>query len=170
MRVHRSVKLALIAGLALGVVATPRPAAADNEPVIVVPGRAGVPVMMNGVDVSGAVIEGEWGLNRPGVVAPTVIMPYWRVWAPSDEQDVGPYFPTTGHRPRYGRHEIIPPANRRKPRPAERYFREWHSESEPSPATSPAPFFNPPPVIVAPRLVRPRPAPPRPHPVPPHTP
>ncbi len=170
MRVHRSVKLAVIAGLALGALAAPRPAAADNEPVIVVPGRAGVPVMMYGVDVSGAVIEGEWGLNRPGVVAPTVILPYWRVWAPYDDQGgVGPYFPRTGQKPHYGRLEVVPPPNRRKPRPAQPFFREWHSESEPSPATSPVPF-NPPPIIVAPRLAHPRPAPAPPHPAPPHTP
>jgi hypothetical protein len=33
----------------------------DIGPVIVVPGRPGVPIMVNGQDVSGAVIEGDWG-------------------------------------------------------------------------------------------------------------
>jgi hypothetical protein len=152
MRVHCNLKPAVVAVLALGAAAAPRPAAADNEAVLVVPGRPGVPVMMNGRDVSGAVIEGEWGLNRPGVVAPTIIMPYqMRYWAPNDDDgDAAPYFPRTGHRPRVGRHEVIPPRDRRMPRPAERYYREWHSESDPSPATSPTPFA-PPPVIVAPR-------------------
>ena len=37
----------------------------DIGPVIVVPGRRGVPVMVNGQDVSGAVIEGDWGLGQP---------------------------------------------------------------------------------------------------------
>jgi hypothetical protein len=139
MRVHRNVKLAFIAVLALGAAAAARPAAADNEPVLVVPGRAGVPVMINGRDVSGAVIEGEWGLNRPGVVAPTIIMPYWmHYWAPNDDGDAAPYYPRTGHKPRVGRHEVVlPPHHRRKPRPAERYYREWHSNSDPGPATVP---------------------------------
>ena len=71
MAAHRNLTFVLLAGgLALAALAAPAPALADNEPVIVIPGRAGVPVMMYGVDVSGAVIEGEWGLNRPGVVAP----------------------------------------------------------------------------------------------------
>jgi hypothetical protein len=152
MRVHRHLKLAVIASLALGAAAAVQPAAADNEPVLVIPGRPGVPVMMYGRDVSGAVIEGEWGLNRPGVVAPTVFMPYQMLyWAPNVDIDAAPYFPRTGHRPRVGRHEVVLPAqHRRQPRPAEPYYREWHSESDPSPATSPTPLVTPP-VIVAPR-------------------
>ena len=78
--------------------------------------------MMYGVDVSGAVIEGEWGLNRPGVVAPTVILPYMP--APVYPAP-GAYFPATGHKPRVGRLEVIPPANRRLPPPAEPYYRLW---------------------------------------------
>ena len=42
------------------------PAFADSGPVIVVPGRPGVPVMINGVDVTGAVVYGDWGLAHPG--------------------------------------------------------------------------------------------------------
>src|SRR5215475_6115364 len=107
MVAHRNRKSALLAGgLVLAALAGSAPALADNEPVIVIPGRAGVPVMMYGVDVSGAVIEGEWGLNRPGVVSPTVIMRYWGhdIYAPSSA-----YFPTTGQRPRVGRLEVNPP-------------------------------------------------------------
>jgi hypothetical protein len=164
MRVHRNLKLALVAGLALGAVGLP--ALADNEPVIVVPGRAGVPVMMYGVDVSGAVIEGEWGLNRPGVVAPTVIMPYWAPYP--EEGAAAPYYPRTGRKPPYGRLEILP--QHRRGSVAQPFFREWHSESQPTPATMEAPLG--PPVIVGPRLARPRHAPtrPLPHPAPPHTP
>jgi hypothetical protein len=163
MRVHLSRKLAFVVGLALGALATVRLAMADNEPVLVIPGRPGVPVMINGVDASGAVVEGEWGLNRPGVVVPTVILPHWGPYWVPDDVNVAPYFPRTGHKPRYGRLEIIPP-HRHKPRRAEPYFRQWHSESDPSPATAPAPFA-PPPVIVAPRIAHPRHAP-----RPPHTP
>ena len=172
MRVHRKIPFVLIVGL---MAAAPHGARADNEPVIVVPGRAGVPVMMYGVDVSGAVIEGEWGLNRPGVVAPTVIMPYW---PPPYEAIYGPakpYFPMTGHKPRVGRLEIIPPANRRLPRPAQRYHREWWSESDTAPATATPPVA--PHIVVEPRVTSTRHAPirtpspaPLPRPAPPHTP
>src|ERR1043166_181830 len=40
-------------------------ALADSGPAIVVPGRPGVPVIVNGIDVSGAVVYGDWGLARP---------------------------------------------------------------------------------------------------------
>ena len=42
------------------------PARADNGPVIVIPSRPGVPVVINGRDASYAVVEGDWGLSRPG--------------------------------------------------------------------------------------------------------
>ena len=170
MRVHRKIQLALVSGLTAAALIAPPPAAADNEPVIVVPGRPGVPVMINGVDVSGAVLEGEWGLNRPGVVVPTVIMPYW---PPNYFGSAGHYFPATGHRPPYGRLEVNPPPNRRLPPPAQPFFRAWGIESAPSPATEPVPV-NPPLIVVAPRMARPHapPAPPLPppRPVPPRTP
>jgi len=44
------------------------PALAQRAPVIVVPGRPDVPVLMYGVDVSWSVIEGEFGLDRPNEV------------------------------------------------------------------------------------------------------
>src|ERR1700730_13192743 len=52
-------------------------AGADTEPVIAVPGRPGVPIIINGQDVSGAVIEGEWGLAR-GHAGITIIRPIYR--------------------------------------------------------------------------------------------
>ena len=43
------------------------PARAEGEgPVIVIPSRPGVPVVINGRDASYAVVEGDWGLSRPG--------------------------------------------------------------------------------------------------------
>src|SRR5260221_5280039 len=39
---------------------------------IVIPGRAGVPVIINGIDASYAVVEGDWGLERRVHVQPTV--------------------------------------------------------------------------------------------------
>ena len=163
MRPRRITKSATLAiGLALAAAA---PAAADNEPVIVIPGRAGVPVMMYGVDISGAVVEGEWGLNRPGVVAPTVIMRYW----PHElYQTPSAYFPVTGQRPRVGRHEVIPPPNRRLPPPAEPYYREWGTQSAPGPVTQEVPY-DPPAIVVAPRIGHVRPHRPLMH-MPPHTP
>src|SRR5262249_6354667 len=141
MAAPRNITSRLLAGaLALAALAAAAPAAADNEPVIVVPGRARVPVMMYGVDVTGAVIEGEWGLNRPGVVAPTVIMRYWGhdVYATPSA-----YYPTTGQQPRVGRLEVIPP-HRRLPKTAQPYFRSWESQSDPYPVTIPAPYDTPP--------------------------
>ena len=161
MRPRCTPKSTLLAvGLALAAAA---PAAADNEPVIVIPGRAGVPVMMYGVDVSGAVIEGEWGLNRPGVVAPTVIMRYW---GHDVYETPSAYYPTTGQRPRVGRLEVIPPPNRRKPKQAEPYYRSWGTQSDPYPATIPTPYDSMP-IYVEPQISRRRPhRAPAPHPMP----
>jgi len=161
MRAAHEISLAMLAGML--VVAAVAPARAQNEPVIVVPGRPGVPVMMYGVDVSGAVIEGEFGLNRPGQVAPTVIMPFV---SPGVVAPPGAYFPSTGQQPAYGRLEIVPPG-RRGPQTGAPYFRVWGSESNPTPATSP--LDNPPMVIVTPPARperRPKP-PPAPVPAPP---
>ncbi len=160
MAPHRNFTSTLLAaGLALAWLAMAAPALAEDEPVVVVPGRAGVPVMMYGVDVSGAVIEGEWGLNRPGVVAPTVIMRYW---GHDLYETPSAYFPTTGQQPRVGRLEVIPPHNRRLPKPAQPYYRSWESHSDPYPVTIPAPYASPP-ILVTPQISRRRLVP---HPLP----
>lgn len=165
MSIQHEIRLAMLAGM-LVVAAEVAPARAQNEPVIVVPGRPGVPVMMYGVDVSGAVIEGEFGLNRPGQVAPTVIMPYV---SPGVAAAPGAYFPSSGQQPAYGRLEVIPP-NRRGPQTGAPYFRVWGTESRPTPATSP--LDNPPMVVVTPPAAerRPKAAPPPPAVPPPNTP
>ena len=49
------------------------PAFAQRAPEIVIPGKAGVPVYINGIDASWGVVEGDFGLDRPGMVTPTVI-------------------------------------------------------------------------------------------------
>jgi hypothetical protein len=120
-------------------------ALADHAPVIVMPGRADVPVIIDGRIVPpGSVVEGDWGRYRPGAVAPTVIPPFDPVlyWVPP----TGAYFPATGRAPAYGRREI---EFRRMPRPAESYYRSWTSESQPGPVTI-LPPYAPPPVVVAP--------------------
>jgi hypothetical protein len=144
----RRVVLALslsIAACAAGIA----PGHADHGPVLVVPSRAGQPVMINGRDASYAVIEGDWGLNRPGAGPFTVIYPPPRILAPSDYG----YYPHTGKRPRAGRLEIEPPANRVLPRPAQSFHRVWSVGPEAEPVAEPLPY-DPPPVIMAPDYER----------------
>jgi hypothetical protein len=127
--------------------------AADSGPVIVVPGRPGVPVIINGVDVTGAVIEGDFGLYRPHMVDPRIIAaPAWiagRTYPGGSIQ--GSYYPTFGHEPGYGRHEIEPPADRNLPPPAKSFHRSWTSQSEPLSADVEPPALSPP-LIVSPQI------------------
>ena len=60
----------VLAGVAAFAIA---PARADSGPVIVIPSRPGVPIVINGRDASYAVVEGDWGLSRPGAGVVTVI-------------------------------------------------------------------------------------------------
>lgn len=135
------------AGLLVALTASP--ALAQRGPVIVVPGRPDVPVLMDGVDVSWAVIEGDVGLARPtGVLTPTVIYrlqpvalaPYW-----AGALNRGPrFFPTTGKTPGYGRLEVEPAPDRPLPQPAQTYKRSWSSQSAPGPVTDYPPYAMPP--------------------------
>lgn len=47
----------------------------ETGPVIVIPSRPGIPVIINGRDASWGIVEGDWGLARPGNIDPTVIYP-----------------------------------------------------------------------------------------------
>jgi hypothetical protein len=128
------------------VISSALPALAQYEPVIVIPGKPGVPVILNGVDASWAVVEGDWGLARPHP-APSAI--YGSLLLPlQPPRDT--YFPSTGRSPGYGRYEVDPGANR-PPQPAQSYHRNWSSASDPGPVTEYAPF-DVPPVIVAPNV------------------
>ena len=134
------------AGLALAfLIGTTLTALADSGPVIVIPGRLGVPVIINGVDASWAVVEGDWGLAKGVHVQPTVYG--GRVLEP--EPPVGHYYPSAGHMPGYGRLEIQPPANRKLPQPAQSYHHSWSVQSAQQPAQNDVPY-DPPAVIVAP--------------------
>jgi hypothetical protein len=117
--------------------------AADSGPVIVLPGRHGLPVIINGVDVTGAVLEGDWGLYSPHMVGPTVVIPDpWRSYRGTSYRGgyvQGGYYPAFGHEPGYGRHEIEPPPDRRLPPPAPSFHRSWSSHSDPLPASSEPP-------------------------------
>ena len=119
---------------------------------IVIPGRPGVPIIINGIDASYAVVEGQWGLGKREQVQPTIYGGRYIDPVPN----VGHYYPSAGAMPGYGRLEIEPSPNRRLPKPAESYHRSWSSSSAPLPADAEVPFY-PPPVIVAPQVdVRPR--------------
>lgn len=156
----RVAKLALV--LPAMFVAAPY-AFADHAPNYVIPGRPDVPVIINFFDASWGVVEGEWGLYRPGAVAPTVIpAPFVMPRAVAK-----PYYPSLGGPAYKGRLEIEPPANRQLPPPAPSYHRSWSSESMDLPATEYTP--TPPMVIgtdvnIDPRRVDPRRRPPhKPH-------
>lgn len=135
-------------GLVLAVlIGTSLTALAGSGPEIVIPGRPGVPIIINGVDASYAVVEGDWGLGRRMQPRPTV---YGGRYV-DDEPYVGHYYPSLGRTPGYGRLEIEPPPNRRLPRRAESFHQSWSARSAPTPAQSDIPQM-PPPVILAPRI------------------
>lgn len=156
-----------LAAILIGCAIVPPAVASDHAPALVIPGRPDVPVMMYGRNVAGFVVEGDWGLYRPGSVAPTIIPvyprllywgqagyadPYWGAW--SDDH----YFPKTGHRPGYGRRE----ANDARPGPGPSYSRSWNAQSRDTPATSPTddqmpPMWLAPQVDAPPRSKRHRP-------------
>lgn len=91
------------------------------------------------------VVEGDWGLYRPD----HHVSHFYEVAIPIYEPSSRGYFPKTGKRPRYGRHEVD---KRRGLRPvrAESYYREWstHPSSRLAPVHVP---LYPPAVITAPR-------------------
>jgi hypothetical protein len=136
-------------GLALAIlIGAALPAFAGEGFDIVIPGRAGVPVIINGIDASYAVVEGEWGLGKGVHVQPTI----YGGRPAEPEPNVGHYYPSLGRTPGYGRLEIEPPANRKLPQPAESYHESWSAQSAPPPKVQqPEVPFYPPPVIVAPR-------------------
>ncbi|MCC7348674.1 MAG: hypothetical protein IT538_14885 [Variibacter sp.] len=138
----RCVVGALVAATAC---AAPDHALADSHPALVMANPRGIPPIVNGFDATGAVIEGDWGLARPGAGTVTIYRGALEFVEPPEPPG---FFPATGRQPHYGRHEIIPPRNRRLPRPAESYHRSWSSDPAGPvvPATVPA---EPPPVIFA---------------------
>lgn len=112
---------------------------------IVIPGRPGVPIIINGVDASYTVIEGEWGLGKNNQVQPTIYGGRYIDPVPR----VGHYYPSAGRQPGYGRLEVEPPPNRQLPPPAESFHESWSAQSAPLPAQSNVPV-NPPEIIYAP--------------------
>jgi hypothetical protein len=127
-------------------IATTTSALAGGGFEIVIPGRPGVPVIINGIDASYAVVEGDWGLGKGTHVQPTI---YGGRYVDS-EPYVGHYYPSLGSQPGYGRMEIEPPANRKLPKPAESYHDYWGAQSMMQPPQPEVPM-DPPAVILAPR-------------------
>lgn len=124
-------------------IATPLTAYAGTGPTLVIPGRAGVPVIINGRDASFAVVEGDWGLAKSFSVQPTVYggRGYY------DREPVGHYYPSAGRVPGYGRYEVEPPADRELPKPAASYHKSWSARSAP-PAPAPSPMLMQPDIVV----------------------
>jgi hypothetical protein len=142
-----AVSVARRAGIAclLGASFVGAPAAlADHRPVFAMPGNWQVPVIIDGIPATGALVTGDWGLYAPGRVVPEVIGPVLPVSIPVEPG----YYPRTGKRPRYGRHEVFLP--RRLLPPAPSFYRAWSAESGRAPVTE-YPPFDPPPIIMAPR-------------------
>jgi hypothetical protein len=136
-----------IRALALGAaLCAPGIACADHGPVIVIPGRPDVPVIVNGVDAGWSVVDGDWGLHRPGHGRVTVE----GGWLLTVGYPPPGYFPSTGRRPRYGRREILPRSARPAPAPAGSYYRSWSAASGSQPDYDVYPPYDPPPVIRAP--------------------
>jgi hypothetical protein len=154
----------------------PALARADSGPVIVIPSRPGIPVIINGRDASYAVVEGDWGLSRPGAVPVTVIG--GSLVLPNEVyRRRNSYIPKYGRAPERGRYEVEPAADRALPEPAESFSRSWSTSSDvtpandtprrpnraqPDPDTVPATITDPetfpqnfnPPVIIDPRRRR----------------
>ena len=139
MHLYGPMMRAVFAVLLLAVVASPA-FAQDGAAEIVIPGKPGVPVYINGIDASWGVVESDFGLSRPGWMTPTVV---YRPLAVSYPLNVPGYHPTTGQRPGYGRLEIVPPANRPLPPPAPTYYRSWSSGSASGPVTDYPPYAAP---------------------------
>lgn len=108
-------------------------ACADMAPVIVIPSRPGVPVVINGRDASYAVVEGDWGLARPGAVPVTVIggSP---IRANPVYEPRGAYHPRYGRTPERGRREVESPNERPLAEAPEPIFRSWSASSAVQPA------------------------------------
>ncbi|HYI27126.1 MAG TPA: hypothetical protein VD863_04665, partial [Bradyrhizobium sp.] len=88
-----------------------------------------------GRDASYAVVEGDWGLSRPGAVAITVIG-----GSPILPNSVytrrNSYHPKYGRAPERGRNEVEPAGDRALPDPAESFSRSWSTSSDITPASN----------------------------------
>jgi len=94
----------------------------------------------------GSIVHGDWGLYRPGHMAPWVEGP---VVIPMPRMGFGQYFPTNRDDP--GAYRRRPPVDR-APIPPEPYYRSWGAQSQPLDPNAASVYapFEPPAVIYAP--------------------
>jgi hypothetical protein len=144
MTQRRRFRISLLGSASAALLSASGLALADHAPSFVVPGRLDVPVIVHGIDASWSVVQGDWGLYRPGSrVSVEGGVPLLLAPPPSG------YFPFTGRRPRYGRHEVLLRPLRRAP--AQSYYRAWSAEPGALSVYPGHPPYDPPPVIPAPR-------------------
>ena len=126
---HSMRMLATIAAGAAAALSGVGEAVAQNSgPVIVIPTRRDVPVVLYGRDVSYVVVESDWGLARPGHLAPSIVG-----YAPPVGNRASPLrgvnYPRYGRAPARGRNEVDPGPDRPMPEPAESFSRSWGAQS-----------------------------------------
>jgi hypothetical protein len=161
------VRYLVIPAVSLAILASATATQADHGPVIVIPSRPGIPVVIHGRDASFAVVEGDWGLHRPGHGEVTVLggAPVRPSWFYTQRN---PYHPRYGVPPGRGRYEIEPPPGRSLPEPAETFSRFWSTNAPSLPVfdapngddvsptiVDPQTFTQPPVVVTPPRGRRP---------------
>ncbi len=133
------------AGVVLAWLAATGTAQADHQPVIAIPGNAQVPVIIDGVEASGALVYGDLGLYAPGRVTPQIVGPTWPPIEPYYGHGYYPnsygYYPRTGRQPRYGRQEVDTPPRALPPAPS--YHREWSASSGQGQVTTYPPYQMP---------------------------
>jgi hypothetical protein len=110
-------------------------AESDSGSYVVIPGRSDVPVIVNpyGFDASYTIVEGDFGLYKPVMADAHIVVGPHAVRVPGPRRY---YFPHTDEMPGYGRYEVVPPPNRRKPQPAESFHQSWGAASDPLPAST----------------------------------
>src|ERR1700709_2396085 len=92
---------------------------------IVIPGRPGVPIIINGVDASYAVVEGDWGLGKGGQVQTKV----YGVGNQHPVPNVGHYYPSAGLVPALVFFVLLSPAATTPPQGSESYHQSWGAQS-----------------------------------------
>jgi hypothetical protein len=131
-------------------------ARADSAPVIAIPGHLGVPVIINGIDATGAEVYGDWGLSRPGQGS---LIIEGGTPTPLGRPPIR-YFPTSSplEDPR-GRESKVAPSARGAPpaRPAlsTDFHQSWSAGANPAPMPEAAPSV----IMAPPRSLHPDKAP-----------
>jgi hypothetical protein len=132
-------------------------ARAECAPVLVVPSRPDVSIVVSYFDARWAVVEGECGLDRPGHMVPVVIGGRFVGPLRGSVRRAG-YFPTTGQKPVPGRAEVDTPPSSAA---AEDFSRSWSvGPARVPPADLPEPNRAPaqdggvanPPIVVVPQF------------------